>query len=336
MGTRLLLQVPCTVARVYDMDSACELFRMLCSGRTLNLISRQILVLNTRICAHHVGVMSGVKFQGSREINHSAKLATASIRRRKPPKIRPKVTSSATLTQPKEVKDISKSQGGSHASKFRNKRNPFDKLKFKRKTTPSVQDDEGKKRLVSTEKVETTRQASRRSKPSIQALEVNASQQSSKDVNKSQMDTCRPEGLKHQIESPFKLSSNDEAKKEKVQSLQTNEAKERISSSDEHTPQSTAGKAEQRWRYFNASYLGCTPKEVMQRIKELTQAGFSDDFIDLILKRLPPTLKINSKDLFFNINTFIKWKLQWKLILKYNPELLLLDTNHVSDYMWYK
>ena len=87
-----------------------------------------------------------------------------------------------------------------------------------------------------------------------------------------------------------------------------------------------------KWKFHNASYFGCTPGEVTQRMKELSQAGFCNDHIDLLLRRLPPTLQINSKVVHQNINSFIKWNIPWKEFIDTNPEILLLEPNQVFCY----
>ena len=250
---------------------------------------------------------------------------------------RPKaLKSAAKLTQPIKVENTGKSQSASSTTP---KQAHMELLppNFKKERTPPLQGNKAKLSTVSMRRI--------RSRPStsIQALESTTTQaQPKRDVKKSQA-ASHPsdEVFKSHSQSSFdKASFNNALQKGKMPSFQDKKTKERFSPPDapkEQAPCSTntsAGKerAEQRWRYTSASYLGSTPKEVMQRVKELSQAGFSDELIDLILKRFPPTLKINSKNLYFNVNAFIKWKLQWKQILKYNPELFLLDTNHVSAY----
>ena len=329
----------------------------LCSGRTLNLtlISRQILVLKTRaFCAQNVRAISGKrpKSPTSRESNRKTVLATASTQRietRRPARTRPKVLkSAATLTPPKKVgksqatsrtpeEAVNKESVNSQIKPSVDKSNS--KATLKKERTLNLQGNEAKEKVstVPIRRIGAMRQARVGSRPSIQALESTATQTEpdSKKVDKLQAASHAPGK-----QSPFdKASSSDALKKKKTQPLQDKETKEKLFPSDVCKEQATystdsgAGKekAEQRWRYTSASYLGSTPKEVMQRVKELSQAGFSDEFIDVILKRLPPTLKINSKSLYFNVYTFIKWKLQWRQILKYNPELFLLDTNHVSS-----
>lgn len=84
-----------------------------------------------------------------------------------------------------------------------------------------------------------------------------------------------------------------------------------------------------KWKFHNASFLGCTAGEVTQRVKELSQAGFCNEHIDLLLRRLPPTLQINSKIVYQNVNSFIKWNIPWKQFVDKNPEILLLEPSQV-------
>ena len=84
-----------------------------------------------------------------------------------------------------------------------------------------------------------------------------------------------------------------------------------------------------KWKFYNASFLGCTPGEVTKRVKELSQAGFCNEHIDLLLRRLPPTLQINSKIVHKNVNSFTKWNIPWKQFIDTNPEILLLEPNQV-------
>lgn len=84
-----------------------------------------------------------------------------------------------------------------------------------------------------------------------------------------------------------------------------------------------------RWKFHTTSCLGCTPGEVTQRVKELSQAGFCNEHIDLLLRRLPPTLQINSKTVYQNVHSFIKWNIPWKQLVDTNPEILLLEPNQV-------
>jgi len=86
-----------------------------------------------------------------------------------------------------------------------------------------------------------------------------------------------------------------------------------------------------KWKFCSASFLGCTPGEVTQRVKELSKAGFCNEHIDLLLKRLPPSLKINSKMIYQNVNNFIKWNIPWKQFVDTNPEILLMEPSQV----WY-
>lgn len=84
-----------------------------------------------------------------------------------------------------------------------------------------------------------------------------------------------------------------------------------------------------KWKFCSASFLGCTPGEVTQRVKKLSQAGFCNKHIDLLLKRLPPTLQINSKMVYQNVNNFIKWNIPWKQFVDKNPEILLMEPSQV-------
>jgi len=300
------------------------------------LIPRQILVLKSiRFCAQNVCAISKeqpkspspTSRESEKESNRNATWSTQRIGAKRLVRLKRKpLKSAATLTQPAKIENIDKSRAASR-SEVKAAIKKIASLK-KTKETPSLQGNGAKGRLSSTVPIRRVESARIRSRQSIQALESTTTQtQDDKRLKKPQAGSG--EVLESHTQSSFdKLGFNNTLQKEKTQSKITKEGP------DVPKEQSSVGKerAEQRWRYTSASYLGSTPKEVMQRVKELSQAGFSDEVIDLILKRFPPTLKVNSKSLYFNFNTFVEWKLQWKQILNCNPELFLLDTNHVSIY----
>ena len=117
----------------------------------------------------------------------------------------------------------------------------------------------------------------------------------------------------------------------------TKKASEDVKSDDKDSLKNEDAEVDSRvdfsmWKFHSASYFGCMPGEVTLRMKELSQAGFCYDHIDLLLRRLPPTLQINSKVVYQNINSFIKWNIPWKEFIDTNPEILLLEPNQVYCY----
>ena len=124
-----------------------------------------------------------------------------------------------------------------------------------------------------------------------------------------------------------KASSMDPLQREQVKEISTKDVN---GASDDISENEVVDFS--KWKFYYASFLGCTPGEVTKRVKELRQAGFCNEHIDLLLRRLPPTLQINSKTVYKNINSFMKWNIPWKQFVDTNPEILLLEPNQVYLY----
>ena len=178
------------------------------------------------------------------------------------------------------------------------------------------------------------------SSPSIQALEsTSGPAQRKKDSNKVpelNKDTeGKSKGEKSKNPPGFKFASNKKAPKIDSKQMQQIEK----TSGDVRSPDKDVSENEElevdsrvdfsKWKFHNASFFGCTPGEVTQRVKELSQVGFCNEHIDLLLRRLPPTLWINSKIVYQNVNSFVKWNIPWKQFVDTNPELLLLEPSQV-------
>lgn len=179
------------------------------------------------------------------------------------------------------------------------------------------------------------------SSPSIQALEsTSGPAQRKKDSNKvSEVNKGieeKSKGEKSKNPPGFKFASSKKAPTtdseqtqqiEKTSGGDVRSAGEDVSENEELRFDSRVDFS--KWKFHNASFFGCTPGEVTQRVKELSQAGFCNEHIDLLLRRLPPTLRINSKIVYQNVDSFVKWNIPWKQFVDTNPELLLLEPSQV-------
>lgn len=160
-----------------------------------------------------------------------------------------------------------------------------------------------------------------KSLPSIQALESTPGPAQSKNeltATKSEKQKKPPSV------NPKKATSTDTLQREQAKETLMEDVK---STSDDISESEVVDFS--KWKFYNASFLGSTPGEVAKRVKELSQAGFCNEHIDLLLRRLPPTLRINSKIVHKNVNSFTKWNIPWKEFIDTNPEILLLEPNQV-------
>lgn len=167
--------------------------------------------------------------------------------------------------------------------------------------------------------------------PSIQALESTSGPAQRKNVTS---ETLEPTNVTTEFSSSEKVRklSNVKLKKANKDALQREQVKEASGEDVKSTGDDISANEVvdfSKWKFHNASFLGSTPGEVTQRVKELSQAGFCNEHIDLLLRHLPPTLQINAKMVYQNVNSFIKWNIPWKQFIDTNPEILLLEPSQV-------
>ena len=178
------------------------------------------------------------------------------------------------------------------------------------------------------------------SSPSIQALEsTSGPAQRKKDSNEVPESTNEATEEKSKKLPSFKFVSSKKAIA--IDSGQTEQVEktsgEDVKSADKDVSENEELRVDSqvdfsKWKFHSASFYGCTPGEVTQRVRELSQTGFCNEHIDLLLRRLPPTLQINSKIVYQNVNSFIKWNIPWKQFVDTNPEILLLEPSQVYYY----
>lgn len=186
----------------------------------------------------------------------------------------------------------------------------------------------------------------KRSLPSIQALESTSGPAQRKGRDEGRDEVLKSASNKatempsHQVSVNGKLKELTNSKfssSKKVTNpvgiLQREQAKEPLADNIKNVTNVVGSENEKidftKWKFCSASFLGCTPGEVTQRMKELGQAGFCNDHIDLLLRKLPPILRINSKMVYQNVNSFVKWNVPWKQVIDTNPEILLLEPSQV-------
>ena len=174
------------------------------------------------------------------------------------------------------------------------------------------------------------------SSSSIQALESNSGPAQREDSNKvpelNKGTEEKSKSKKSKNPPGFKFAPNKKAAMtDSKQTQQIEKTSGNVRSADEDGSENEELGVDSRveWKFHNASFFGCTPGEVTQRVKELSQAGFCNEHIDLLLRRLPPTLRTNSKMVYQNVNSFVKWNIPWKQFVDTNPELLLLEPSQV-------
>ena len=181
-----------------------------------------------------------------------------------------------------------------------------------------------------------------KSLPSIQTLEsTSGPAQRNKDSNEVLESTNKITEEKSRSEKSKKLPSFKFASNKKATTIYSGQTEqiektsgEDVKSADKDISENEELEVDSRvdfskWKFHSASFFGCTPGEVTQRVKELSQAGFCNEHIDLLLRRLPPTLWINPKIVYQNVNSFIKWNISWKQFVDTNPEILLLEPSQV-------